>query len=195
MKHQSRRQALKTLAVGGLGAALAGQFAPGLAQAAPKWPAFQSRRNLANSIHFGAHLFSVLADKKATGGAYSLIDATVRQGFEAPPHVHTKEDEIFFILEGEVEFTSGGIVTLAKPGDHVFQPRNVEHWFKLKTPTARALVMFTPGGLEGLYRQLSVPAKTLELPAPPTAAPTPEQIERSLKLGAEYGVFPAEPKK
>jgi quercetin dioxygenase-like cupin family protein len=194
-KSHTRRQALQTLAVGGLGAALAGQFTPGLAQTAPKWPAFQSRRSLANSIHFGAHLFSILADKKATGGAYSLIDATVRQGFEAPPHTHTKEDEIFFVLEGEVEFTSGGIVTLAKPGDHVFQPRNVEHWFKLKTPTARALVMFTPGGLEGLYRQLSVPAKTLELPAPPTAVPTAEQIERSLKLSAEYGVFTAPPKK
>jgi quercetin dioxygenase-like cupin family protein len=194
-KQSNRRQALKTFATGGIVAALSGQVMPALAQTTPRWPAFGSQRTVENSLYFRAHLLSVLADAKATNGAYGLVDATLRQGFESPPHTHTREDEIFFILEGEIEFTSGGIVTLAKPGDHVFQPRNVEHWFKLKTPTARTLVLFTPGGLEGLYRQLSVPAKTLELPAPPTAAPTPEQIARSVKLNAEYGVLIAPPKK
>ena len=193
---QNRRQVLKTIAATGLSAALAATIEPkAFAQSTkPKLSAFGSHRTLENSIIVAGNVFSILADKKSTGGAYTLIDAVVKQGREAPPHTHTLEDEIFYMLEGEVEFTSNGIVTLAKPGDQVFQPRNAQHWFKLKTPTARALVMFTPGGLEGLYRQTSTPAKSLELPENAPPAPTPAQFEQLIKLAANYGVTYGAPK-
>ena len=198
-KRSTRRQALKTMAASGLGAALAGTIAPtAFAQGRTfkaGLPAFVSHRALENSIIVAGNVFSILADQKSTGGMYTLIDAIVKQGREAPPHTHTREDEIFYILEGEVEFTSGGIVTLAKPGDQVFQPRGAQHWFKLLTPTARALVMFTPGGIEGLYRQTSAPAKSLELPEAGPPAPTPAQFEGLVKLAASYGVTYALPKK
>jgi quercetin dioxygenase-like cupin family protein len=183
---QDRRNALKQLTAAGLGLALTGKVSPALAQTNPK-PAFGSRAALANSVWFNGALFSVLADKKTTGGSYALMEVRVRQGFEAPPHVHNGEDEIFFIQEGEVTFTSGNVVTEAKAGDHVFQPRGVPHSFKLKTLTARMLVTFTPGGLEEAYRRLGVPAQQLELPAPPTAAPTPEQLATVAKVFGEYG--------
>jgi quercetin dioxygenase-like cupin family protein len=194
-KHPTRRQALKTIAASGLGAALAGTIAPAaFAQDRTfKASAFGNHRALENSIIVGGNVFSILADQKSTGGMYTLIDAIVKQGREAPPHTHTREDEIFYILDGEVEFTSGGIVTLAKPGDHVFQPRGAQHWFKLKSPTARALVMFTPGGLEGLYRRMGAPAKSLELPEAAPTAPTPAQFEGLVKLAASYGVMYALP--
>ncbi len=193
---QNRRQVLKTLAATGLSAAFAATVEPRIfAQTTkPNLSAFGSHRSLENSIIVAGNVFSILADKKSTGGAYTLIDVIVKQGREAPPHTHTLEDEIFYILEGEVEFTSNGIITLAKPGDQVFQPRNAQHWFKLKTPTARALVMFTPGGLEGLYRQTGAVAKSLELPENAPPAPSPTQFEQLMKLAASYGVIYALPK-
>ena len=196
-KHPTRREAIKTITTAGLTAALTGSIAaPALAQTtqAAKWPAFGNHRALENSIIVGGNVFSILADRKSTGGAYTLIDAIVKQGREAPPHTHTREDEIFYILDGEVEFTSGGTVTLAKPGDHVFQPRGAQHWFKLKTPTARALVIFTPGGIEGLYRQTGTPAKSLDLPEAAPPAPTPTQLEQLVKLAASYGLVYTLPK-
>lgn len=183
---QDRRTALKQLTAVGLGLALSGHIGTALAQTNLK-PAFGSRAALANSVWFNGALFSVLADKAATGGSYALMDVWVRQGFEAPPHVHNGEDEIFFVQEGEVTFTSGNVVTEARAGDHVFQPRGVPHFFKLKTPTARMLVTFTPGGLEEAYRRLGVPAQRLELPAPPAGPPTPEQLATVARVFGEYG--------
>ncbi|WP_299428506.1 cupin domain-containing protein [uncultured Meiothermus sp.] len=183
---QNRRTALKQLTAAGLGLVLSGKVSTALAQTSVK-PAFGSRATLANSVWFNGALFSVLADKKTTGGSYALMDVRVRQGFEAPPHVHNGEDEIFFIQEGEVTFTSGSVVTEAKPGDHVFQPRGVPHSFKLKTPTARMLVTFTPGGLEEAYRRVGVPAERLDLPAPPASPPTAEQLAAVAKVFGEYG--------
>lgn len=183
----NRRKALKQIATAGLGLALGSQVALTKAQSSMALTAFGNRANLANSVWFNGALFSVLADKKATGGSYGLMEVWLRQGFEAPPHVHNKEDEIFFVLEGEVVFTSGPVVTEAKMGDHVFQPRGVPHFFKLKTPTARVLIMFTPGGLEEAYRRLGVAAPKLELPAPPSAPPTPEQLAAAAAVFAEYG--------
>ncbi len=72
-------------------------------------------------------MFSFLAESKDTGGVYAMVDSSLPASAGAPLHTHTREDEIFMILEGEVEFTSGGIVTLAKAGDHVFQPRGASN--------------------------------------------------------------------
>jgi hypothetical protein len=55
--------------------------------------------------------------------------------------------------------------------------------------------MFTPGGLENLYRQSGTPAKSLELPEAAPPAPTPAQFEGLAKLAASYGVTYALPKK
>jgi quercetin dioxygenase-like cupin family protein len=194
-QHQpTRREALKTMAATGLGAALAGTLAPSaLAQkSAKKYAAFGSRRTLENSYYLGANLFSFLAESKDTGGAYAMVEATLPAGAGAPPHTHTREDEIFLILEGEVEFTSGGIVTRAKAGDHVFQPRGVTHSFKVLSDGARAQTIWTPGGLEGAYKQIAIPAKSLELPKD-VPAPTPADFERIGKIFARYGYTFAAP--
>ena len=190
----TRREALKTLAATGLSAALSGALAPtALAQMGTKKPAaFGSRRALENSYYVGANLFTFLAESKDTGGAYAMVDSSVPAGAGAPPHTHTREDEIFFLLEGEVEFTSGGIVTRAKAGDHVFQPRGVTHSFKVLSNGARTLTIWTPGGLERAFKQIAIPAKSLELPKD-VPAPTPADLERIAKIFAAYGYTFAAP--
>lgn len=97
--------------------------------------------------------FSVLLDSAATGGQLTVGRFDVREG-EAPPfHMHTREDEIFMLIEGtallwvgdeEMELSEGGIVYL---------PRNIPHGYRITSATADLLMIATPGGIEGMFRQ------------------------------------------
>ncbi|WP_169405678.1 cupin domain-containing protein [Deinococcus apachensis] len=88
-----------------------------------------------------------------TGGAFALVEECVQAGLEPPPHLHTHEDETFYLLEGEVEFQVGDRRHRATPGDCVFLPRGLPHAFKLRSPTARLLVLLTPGGVRTAARR------------------------------------------
>jgi quercetin dioxygenase-like cupin family protein len=186
----NRRNALKTFAATGLSAVTAARLEPSaLAQTASPASAFESRRSLENSFWVGPNLFSFLAEGKTTGGEYTMVDAISPPGAVIAPHTHTREDEILFILEGELEVTLNGAVSYAKPGDHRFMPRGGVHSFKITSPTpARVLVTFIPGGLEGAYKQIAKPAQSLNLPPTPPP-PTPEQLERVAKIFASYGYY------
>lgn len=185
----NRRKALKTITATGLGAAFATTLGSSANAEAEQAKPFYSKRDLTNSYWIAANLFSFLSDAQTTNGAYTLVDTTSPSDAVIPLHKHTKEDEVIFIQEGEVEVTINGVVRLVGPGEHAFMPRGNEHTFKITSPTpARVLVMFTPGGLEGAYKQIGRPAERLELPpTPPT--PTPEQRARVAEIFAEYGYY------
>lgn len=130
-------------------------------------------------------LGSWLAESQDTDGSFALAEGVVPRGAEPPPHTHTCEDEAFYILEGEMSVRVGGQTTEAKPGDLVYLPRGIEHSFELKTPTARALFLITPAGLEEAFKQLSEPAQGLTLPPPPEEPP---DVEGMVAIFEAYGV-------
>ena len=107
-----------------------------------------------------------------TDGTLALGHAVVRPGGEPPLHVHAREDEIFYVLDGEITFQRGTERVDARAGDSVFMPRGVQHGFAVRTETASLLQVFTPGGLEEAFRSLSQPAPAAELP------PAPELVAR-----------------
>ena len=88
------------------------------------------------------------------------------EGFSPPRHIHTREDEVFLVLEGEAWFDVDGERRLAGPGTSVYMPRGVPHTFRIKSPVARMLGIMTPGAFEQLFRDLSVPAGARTLPEP-----------------------------
>jgi quercetin dioxygenase-like cupin family protein len=91
-----------------------------------------------------------------SGGAYVLYEQSVPPGLGVPPHVHTREDEIFFVLEGEVEFLAGTQMLVAKAGDVVHAPRGVPHAYKaVGEAPARMRFMATPGDIEEMFAQLA----------------------------------------
>ena len=135
-------------------------------------------------------LGSWLAEGKDTGGGFALAEAIVPRGAEPPPHTHTREDEAFYILEGEMSLRVGGRIMEAGPGDLVYLPREVEHGFELKTPTVRALFLITPAGLEEAFKQLSEPAPSLTLPPPPEEPP---EVEGIMAVFEAHGVEFAPP--
>jgi quercetin dioxygenase-like cupin family protein len=124
-----------------------------------------------------------------TEGRYSLIEVLWPPNLEVPLHVHTREDELFHVLEGTISYRIGDLRIEAGPGHTVFAPRNIPHGFKGVSPEpVRYLIVYSPAGFEGFIRDSSQPAQALTLPPKPDGPIDPAQLERITKLmGAKYG--------
>jgi quercetin dioxygenase-like cupin family protein len=124
--------------------------------------------------------FSGLAVIKATaadtGGQITIVEMTEPPGTEAPLHVHHREDEAFWVLEGDVTFEVGDTTIEAHAGDFAFGPRDIPHRYTVGDAGCRMLFICTPGGFEDLVIAMSEPARTRTLPSPADEAPDMEQI-------------------
>lgn len=117
---------------------------------------------------YGNSLWEFLVPNEATAGKLTVFEATMPEGFSPPRHIHTREDEVFLVQDGEVCFDVDGELTLATRGATVYMPRGIAHTFRIQSPVARMLGIMTPGGFEHLFRTLSVPAAERTLPEPDT---------------------------
>ena len=120
-----------------------------------------------------------------TGGRLALLENLTAPGGGPPPHVHTREDEFFFVLDGSFEVRIGEDVHTLGPGGYAYVPRGTVHNFRnvAETPS-RILVGFTPAGMEGFLRESGRPA-TDDGPAPPV---DDEEIARTMAAASKYGV-------
>ena len=135
--------------------------------------------------------FGALAEIKATaadtGGQMTIVEVTEHPGAEAPLHVHRRDDEGFWVLEGDVTFEVGDQTIAASAGDYVFGPRDIPHRFTVGDQGCRMLFILVPGGIEDLIRATSEPAPSRTLPPPPAAEPTPEEMEGLKAVIKEHG--------
>lgn len=88
---------------------------------------------------------------KASNPGIGVTEVVLRPGEEPPFHVHKNEDEWLYVLEGAVSFHVGGESYFGEAGAFVFFPRGIPHTFTIETPSARFLVMNTPGGFERMF--------------------------------------------
>jgi len=134
------------------------------------------RRNLAvarpNDDHTLPHLgivgdtYTILLTGKDTAGRYCLIDMLVPPGGGPPPHRHDFE-EMFSVLEGEIEVTFRGAKSVARAGETVNIPANAPHQFSNQTQRpARLLCLCAPAGLEEFFMAVGVPVASRTAPAP-----------------------------
>lgn len=86
------------------------------------------------------------ASAASTGGSLTLIDSLTDGG--APPHVHAREDEAMFVIDGAIVAHVGDEEFHAEAGDFIFMPRGVQHDWDVEGASARVLIIATPGGLE-----------------------------------------------
>ena len=104
---------------------------------------------------FGDLTILVRAAAETTGGEFSLFEE-VPPLVDTPLHVHEREDELFYVLEGEHVFQVGDEEFRARPGGLVFGPRGVPHAQRRAVPKeGRMLVLTAPAGLEGFFRELA----------------------------------------
>lgn len=130
---------------------------------------------------------------EATDDTLALGEVVVRPGLEPPLHIHAREDETWFVIDGEVVFQRGLERLTLRSGDAIFLPRGVAHGFAVRSETARMLHVYTPAGLESAHRAASVPAEHRELPPAPEGPPTEEQtqaVERAYAAGGITFVGP-----
>jgi quercetin dioxygenase-like cupin family protein len=125
--------------------------------------------------------FGQLAEIKATaadtGGQFTIVEVTCATGFEAPLHVHHREDEAFWILDGQVTLYVGEEEIEARAGDYAFGPRDIPHRYTVGDAGCRMLFICTPGGFEGLVRDMSEPAASRVVPPPAEQPPDMERIQ------------------
>ncbi len=141
-----------------------------------------------HSRWFGPNLVTLIARSGETNGVFSLLRCVLRKGFEPPLHVHSKEDESSFILDGEICYEAGNRRIIAKSGDYVRLPKNVPHTYKVITDTVSLLLFITPGGFEDMFLRCSRPALSFELPPMSEETPGAAFFEKLARVNAELGV-------
>jgi len=130
-------------------------------------------------------LITFVATGEDTGGKYSLTDSVVPPNGGPPPHVHHREDEAFWVLEGELEISVGEQTFRAGAGSFVHLPKDVLHSYQnVGEGPARFLTLMVPAGLEGFFQEVGKPATDLSAPPPLEE----DDIEKLLAVAPKYGL-------
>jgi len=131
-------------------------------------------------------VYRFLAVGKDTNGRYALWEALVPPGGGPPPHVHSREEEGFFVLEGEITFTVNGERVVARAGTFANMPAGTPHSFRNESDRpARMLISVAPAGLEQMSFEVGEPLAEGATTAPP---PTRDEIEKLLAVAPGYGI-------
>src|SRR6516162_9638464 len=131
-------------------------------------------------------VYRFLATGEDTNCKYALIEVLVGPGGGPPPHVHSREEEGFYILEGEITFTINGERVVATAGMFANMPVGTPHSFKNESnKPAKMLVSVAPAGLEKMFMEIGVPLAEGATTALP---PTREDVEKLLAIAPKYGI-------
>jgi quercetin dioxygenase-like cupin family protein len=130
-------------------------------------------------------VYRFLATGDETDGRYAMFEAVVFPGGGPPPHIHSREEESFFVLEGEITFQVGDERIIAKAGTFANMPVGSLHSFKNNTDKpARMIVSVAPAGLEKMFLEVGQPV-TFGQQAPP---PSKTEIDKLLAVAPSYGI-------
>ena len=156
-------------------------------------PLSRGRQSLDRSVWYNGSLMTFLATAEDTQGTFALIEAVSRKGNAPPPHIHHWEEETFYVLEGEMTVSVGYRTIKATPGTMVVVPGHTVHSFVVESDQLRVLILSTPAGLEGWFKEFSVPAQAMTLP-PPAEIPH-SKVQEMLAAAPKFGIEFVMPKK
>jgi mannose-6-phosphate isomerase-like protein (cupin superfamily) len=125
---------------------------------------------------------SVKAGGDQTGGSFTFLEWAAPLGFGPPRHVHHREDEAFYLLDGEITVECGDRQWIAGPGDFVFLPHGIGHSFVVSRGPVRGLQVTSPAGFERFIDELGRPAEHLGLPDP-----SQPDVPRLLEASGRHG--------
>lgn len=134
--------------------------------------------------------YRFLATREVTDGRYGIWEATVPPGGGPPPHLHTREEEGFYVIEGEITIHVDGQRVTATPGSFVNLPAGSTHWFRNETDRpAKMLILVAPGGMEALFQKVGKPVTdSSALIARPSEVEIHQLLENATDFGLEIQV-------
>lgn len=131
-------------------------------------------------------VYRFMATGEETNGKYAMWEAIVPPGGGPPPHVHSREEESFYILEGEITFHVGAERVVATAGMFANMPVGVAHSFRNEgSQPAKMVISVAPAGLEKMFFEFGVPLTEGSTTALP---PTKDEIEKLLAIASRYGI-------
>lgn len=107
------------------------------------------------SFPFFQQTMTVLATGGATGGALGAVEVVCPGGAAPPMHVHHREDEAFYVVEGVYSLFVGDEVIPGAPGTWVWGPRDVPHGYQVHSPLGRHLSLIMPAGFEAFFEEVA----------------------------------------
>jgi quercetin dioxygenase-like cupin family protein len=137
------------------------------------------------ALWFLGVLATVKASTETTAGTVAVIEHRAPRGSGSPLHVHSREDEWFYVIDGELTFWVGGETISAPAGSFVYGPKGIPHTFVVASEEARFLLVAEPAGFERFMRAAGEPAERLEIPPPATEPP---DVAALTAAAAEYGI-------
>lgn len=150
----------------------------------------------------GAHwwmlgtLASIKAGRDITGGRMTIAELELPSGFSLPPHSHRSEDELFYILDGEVTFWCDGSERTFTRGGTAWLPRRLPHTFSVAADgPARMFNIHTGPQFEAMVEELGEPAEQLRLPDAPDPSDEPPELDVLAAVFSRHGIdlMPAAP--
>jgi quercetin dioxygenase-like cupin family protein len=138
-------------------------------------------------VYFDVGIGAVCLSGEDTGGKYCLLEVSLAPGMGVPRHTHTREDETYYVLAGELEVTVGEEVFILRQGDTLIAPRDIPHQLRNSgNAENHYLLMFSPSGFEGFLEATAVkaPANAVAPTKPPAMA-----IRNVHELATEYGIL------
>ena len=151
--------------------------------------AYKRSPAIANSSWYNGILLSRLAGPGDNAGAFDLVVSKMRQGTEPPPHVHSREDALFYVLCGELRVYVGAEVFTLTSGECIFLPRGIPHALVVASEEARMIALITPGGFVDAFNKMNAPAQRMDLPTDPhTVTDEKPDLWETIKVFKEYGV-------
>lgn len=130
-------------------------------------------------------VYRFLGTGAETNGSITTIEAVVPPGGGPPYHLHRREDETLYILEGQVTVRIGDETLVAGPGTFVALPIGIPHSFCNESDkTVKMLISLIPSGLEDYFFEIGQRFDDGESPP----KPTPEEIEKMVELAPRYGI-------
>jgi quercetin dioxygenase-like cupin family protein len=142
---------------------------------------------LDNSKWYKGILISELATSSDTNGAMDFVESKMRKGTEPPPHVHDREDELFYVLKGALRVFAAGEVFNVEAGETVFLPRQVPHAYLIQSEDCHVLALITPGGFINAVNKMNAPARTMDIPSDMETYATAD-LAATVAIFTQYGV-------
>ncbi|HEX8893881.1 MAG TPA: cupin domain-containing protein [Terriglobales bacterium] len=151
--------------------------------------AYKRSPALSNSTWYKGILVSQMAGTADNDGAFDLVISKVRRGTEPPPHLDSREDEVFYIFSGEMNFYVDGEVFTVTSGECMFLPRGVPHAFLLTSEDVHAITLLTPGGFLDALNRMNAPATRMDVPTGVDLVTYANvDLTETLKIFEQYGV-------